>query len=414
MCNVSVLFTNPFVLRIVGILSVFFISVALSENRKKINWISSVSLFSSIIILAYLLVSFEMGIMIIDYAVKLFEFLYVCALEGVTFIFGDLAHIEKVGFVFAIRVLPMIIFFSALTGVLYHFRVIQMVVFFIGRIVRPFYNTTGPETVCAIANSFLSQTEAPLLIKKYLKGMTESEIFVVMVSGMATISSSLFAVYSAMGVSIKHLLIASILSIPSSLFISKIIVPATGEEREDSSYDFMSSDESSDFFLVLSEWVSNGLMIALNVGSMLIAIISLLFLINICITSLTSYFSLCNCSFDQLLSFFMWPFSYCLGIPLCEVSTVSSLLASKVVINEMIAYISMTSKAAILRENTLVYLTYALCGFSNFSCIGIQLGFFGGLEPGLKKIVNKLGFKAVFAAMFVNLINAYIIGFFIY
>ena len=308
----------------------------------------------------------------------------------------------------------MIIFFSALTGVLYHFRIIQVIVFCIGRLVRPFYNTTGPETVCAIANSFLSQTEAPLLIKKYLGEMTESEIFVVMVSGMATISSSLFAVYSAMGISIKHLLIASILSIPSSLFISKLIVPATGEEKSDSSYDFIGEEESSDFFLVLSEWVSSGLMIALHVGAMLIAIISLLFLINSSLSLLTSYFSLSSCSLEKILSFFMWPFAYFFGIPWHEVSIAGGLLSSKLAINEMIAYVSMTQKADMLSGNTLIYLTYALCGFSNFSCIGIQLSFFGGLEPKLKTVINKLGVKAVFAAFFVNLLNAYIIGFFIY
>jgi CNT family concentrative nucleoside transporter len=402
---------NSLVSRGLGIVTIFIISIFMSNNRLKIEWKNVFFMFISIWIFAYFLLHSYIGINFIGTIASGVDWLYGAGLEGVKFLFGDLTSISGPwGFIFAIRVLPMIIFFSALTSILYYFGIIQWIVHLVGFVVRPLYGTTGPETVCAIGNSVLSQTESPLLIKSYLKYMSESEIFVVMVSGMATISSGLFAVYGALGIPIKHLLVSSILSVPASLFISKLWFPPT--KKENIKEKLVKSEDNGSFFEALAAGTSNGLMLSLNVGAMLLVIIALLFCINQFILCIGEFF-MPNSSFSlgSIFSIIMWPASWAMGVSGIEVSQIASLLGSKIAINEMVAYISLAKMN--LSHQALIYATYALCGFSNFSCIGIQISCIGNIEESIKPILSKLGLKAVFAAAMSNLLVTYIIGFFI-
>ncbi len=402
---------NQFFARCTGIFTIFLVSVFLSNNRAKIAWKNIFFIFISIWIFAYFLLNSYIGIEFISSIANGVEWLYSAGLEGVKFLFGDLVLTSGAwGFIFAIRVLPMIIFFSALTSVLYYFGIIQWIVNLVGFLVRPLYGTTGPETLCAIGNSFLSQTEAPLLIRSYLKYMTDSEIFVVMVSGMATISSGLFAVYGLLGISIKHLLVSSILSVPASLFIAKLWVPSVGKENLKEKMIKAYKDQT--FFEALSTGTANGLMLALNVGAMLLVIISFLFCINKLILNIGGFFIVdSNFSLETIFSFIMWPASWAMGIPYNDIGNVASLLGSKIAINEMVAYVALAKMN--LGVQSFIYATYALCGFSNFSCIGIQISCIGSMEEGIKPVLSKFGLKAVFASAMTNLLVTYIIGFFI-
>jgi CNT family concentrative nucleoside transporter len=409
--NLAEIFQNPLTMRSIGIVGVLLISFLMSENRNKIAWRSIFFMFISIWIFAYFFLHSYVGINFISSISNGVDWLYGAGLEGIKFLFGELTNTSKAwGFLFAFRVLPMVIFFSALTSILYHFGIIQWFVGIVGFIFRPLYGTTGPETFCAIGNSFLSQTEAPLLIKSYLKHMSESEIFVVMVSGMATISSGLFAVYSMLGISVKHLLVSSILSMPASLVIAKLWIPQTG--RENIKEKMIKGDRDDSFFGALGAGTSNGLMMALNIGAILLVIIALLFCINHFISFVvSSIFNIQNFTLESLFSIIMWPATWAMGIPSSEISTVASLLGTKIAVNEMIAYLALAKLN--LSTQATIYATYALCGFSNFSCIGIQISGIGSMEESIKPTLSKLGLKAVFAAALTNLLVTYIIGFFI-
>lgn len=402
---------TPMFSRTIGIFVIFLISFFMSNDKKKIVFKNIFFMVLSIILLGYVLLKSVAGVYVINKIAFSVEWLYTSSNEGIKFLFGNLADSSGAwGFLFAFKILPAIVFFSAITSLLYYFGVIQVIVHFLGYLVRPIYGTTGPETLCAVANSFLSQTEAPLLIRSYLKTMTESEIFVVMVSGMSTISCSLFAVYGAIGIPLKHMLISSILCIPASLLISKMWVPATGKEKDRGDV-LKESVAQKSFFEALASGTANGLFLALHVGAMLLVVISILFCLNQAISFFSFYFFGFEFTLQSIFGLCMWPAAWALGIPLEEISVVGYLIGTKVAVNEMVAFISLSKMK--LAAPTIILTTYALCGFSNFSCIGIQLSSIGEMEEKVRPIISRFGIRAVFAAMFSNLLVAYIMGFFI-
>jgi CNT family concentrative nucleoside transporter len=410
------LFANQNFARIVGILFIILIGYFFSSDRKNIDWKSLSFMFFSIFAMGYFFYNFEAGIIFIDTISMGLNSLYNCSNEGIKFLFGSLIDFNGPwGFIFAVRVLPVIIFFSALTSILYYYGIIQFFVSIIGRIVKPVFGTNGAETLCAVANSFLGQTEAPLLIRSYLKKMNESEIFAVMVSGMGTISAAILTIYACLGVPIKHLLISSVLSIPSTLFISKLWHPNTSKEKEEK-IKITHEKVQGSLFENLALGIGSGLNIALNVGAMLVAIISILYCIDNFLYFISFYinkffgFSCCF-SLQSIFSVLMWPFSWMMGISFDEIEKVAYLIGTKVAINEMIAYAAMLKMN--LSSSTIAIATYALCGFSNFSCIGIQLAGIGILESSTKPIIARLGVRAVFASALSNILIACIMGFFI-
>jgi len=334
--------------------------------------------------------------------------LYQYAEHGAAFVFGSLTDsMQPWGFIFAFKVLPITIFFAALTSILLYWKVIPVFGSSLNKLIRPLLGTSSSETLCSVGNSFLGPVEAPLLIKNYLNKLTKSEIFVVMVSGMATISSSILAVYAAMGVPAKHMLASSIMAIPSSILIAKLLMPSETNENVNE-IDANEDSGSSNFFNALAVGTSDGLNLVLHMGAALIVFTSLLMLVNNLILWFSGNLFSAAFGLNDLLGYIFSPFGYLLGFTGEQTALAGQLLGIKIAANELLAYQQMLNMHA--SERFIVIMTYALCGFSNFSVIGIQVGGIGALAPSKRILLSELGVKAVFAGALSNLMSAFIAG----
>ena len=403
-------------LNIVGILVIIGIAALLSFKRSHIN----IKLILNAMLLQFVLALVVLKTSYGQYAVAtlagLIGHIYTFAQVGIGFVFGSLADAQGPwGFIFAIRVLPVIIFFGAFTALLFHWRIIQKVVYAITVVVRPLLGTSGAETLCAIANSFLGQTEAPLLVRNYLRTMTKSEMLVVMVSGMATISGAILIVFASMGVPATHLLAASVMSIPASIMIAKILYPETEESQTQDGVQVVMEPTTHNAFDAISTGTTDGLSLAVNVGAMLIAFLALLafgnhvlgfvsYMFNAAFLYVGLPFTLPALSFDLIFSYLFAPFAYLLGFTGTDALAAGRLLGTKVAVNELIAYGNMV--AMNLPDRVVNIMTYALCGFSNFSCIGIQVGGIGALVPEKRAWLTELGLYAVLGGALSNLMTA--------
>jgi CNT family concentrative nucleoside transporter len=311
-------------------------------------------------------------------------------------------------------------------ALLFYFNIIQRVVGVINAVIQPLLGTSGAETLCAIANSFLGQTEAPLLIRHYLRNMTKSEMLVVMVSGMATISGAILVVFVAMGVPAVHLLASSVMSIPAAILISKMLYPETEKANKEVLNATVELEHTSqNVFDAVATGTSDGLQLALNVGAMLISFLALLAMINygleFCVTKINSFILLindyCNAAItwqvpsltiEKIFGYLFSPFGYLLGFRGQEARYAGELIGTKIAVNELIAYGSMVKMNLSSRANDIM--TYALCGFSNFSCIGIQIGGIGALVPEKRGWLTQLGLYAVLGGALANLLSAMVAG----
>ena len=388
---------------IVGIFVILAIAFFFSQHRSRINY----RMIFNGILLQFIIGFFVLKTSVGQYCVNKLalgvEKLYLFADKGSEMVFGNLIDPSGPwGFLFVFKVLPVIIFFGALMSLLFYFGIVQRVVMVINYVVRPVLGTTGPETLCAISNSFLGQTEAPLLIRHYLKKMTKSEMLVVMVSGMGTVSGAILAVFVAMGVPAVHLLTASMMAIPGTLVIAKILLPETSKAAEDADAQVAMKSESANAFDAISSGTSDGLQLALNVGAMLISFLAILALIN----AILGYFT--GTSLNVLFGYLFSPFGYLFGFNGPEAMSIGELLGIKVAVNELIAYGEMLKMN--LSDRAVTIVTYALCGFSNFSCIGIQIGGIGALVPERRAWLTELGLYAVLGGMLSNLMSAMVAG----
>ena len=407
-------------LNLLGIAFVIGIACFFSNDRKKIN----VNLILKALVLQFVLAILSLKTSVGQSVLGSLSFfvnkLYLFADEGAIFLFGNLAKSYGAwGFIFAFKVLPIIIFFGALTSLLFYLRVIQGFVSIASCLFRPIFNTSGAETLCAIANSFLGPTEAPLLIRDYLKDMTKSEFLVVMISGMATISGSVLAVYAAMGVPPQHLLTASVMAIPGSILMAKILYPEDRKPKTMGNASATFKSPAKNAIDAISIGTSDGLSLALNVGAMLISFLALLALINYSLTWISGLvgaifsflgfgFSFPNFNLEYIFGWVFAPFAYLLGFLGTEAAKVGQLLGTKLTLNELVAYSDLVKSG--LSERTMAILTYALCGFANFSCIGIQIGGIGALVPEKRHWLTQLGFYALLGGSLSNLLSAMIAG----
>jgi len=398
-------------LNILGIAFILFIAWLFSRKKSKINFRLVLGALFFHFLTGLLVLKFSWGKYLLEKVAFGVEKIYLCANEGLSFVFGALANESMPwGVIFAVKILPVIIFFGALMALLYHFRIIQFFVLAISYIIRPILGTSGAETLCAITNSFLGQTEAPLLVKNYLRDMTKSEFLLVMISGMATISGAILVVFYKMGVPIKHLLAASAMAIPASILISKILLPETEAPKTSTLSNIKFERDTSNMFDAIFVGTTDGLKLALNVGAMLISFLALIALINATLGGI-SYginwafnLNLPEFSVNSILAYLFSPFAYLLGFVGDEALKAGELLGTKVAVNELFAYIGLVK--AQLSERTTSILTYALCGFSNFSCIGIQIGGIGALVPNKKLWLTQLGLYAVLGGASANLLSA--------
>ena len=407
-------------MNLIGIAVLVMIACLFSNNRSKINYKLVINGLLLQAVLAAFVLKTTIGFTIFNSISLGISNLYSFAEVGINFVFGALANpTGPWGVVFAIRVLPIIVFFGAFTSLLFYCGIIQKVVSALTFIIRPILGTSGAETLCAVANSFLGQTEAPLLIKHYLKDMTRSEIMVVMASGFATVSGALLAVYASMGVPSLHMLAASVMAIPGSIVMAKIIYPETEKSKMTDKAQAQVVSSSANVLDAISSGTTDGMYLALNVGAMLISFLGLIALTNSllgCVSTAASFaLSLVGCpyifptlSLNVIFSYLFAPISYLMGFVGQEALNVGNLLGIKLTANEFIAFNNMVNME--FSPRTLAILTYALCSFANFSCIGIQIGGIGVLVPEKRVWLSELGLRAVLAATLANLTSALIAG----
>ncbi|PMI97806.1 transporter, partial [Vibrio splendidus] len=328
---------------------------------------------------------------------------------GIAFLFGDLA---TEGFIFAIRVLPIIIFFSALISALYYLGVMQKVIQVLGGAVQKLLGTSKAESLVATGNIFLSQGESPLLIRPFLKSMTRSELFAVMAGGMASVAGSVLGGYAGLGVELKYLIAASFMAAPGSLLMAKIIVP---ERSTPSDYDHIELDKAdqSNVIDALASGAMNGMKVAVAVGTMLVAFVSVIAMVNTGLESLGEMFGFAGITLQAIFGYLFSPLAWLIGIPSDEVLMAGSYIGQKIVMNEFVAFIDFVENKALLSEHSQVIVTFALCGFANIGSIAIQLGSIGVMAPERRAEVANLGLKAVAAGTLANLMSACLAGIFI-
>lgn len=397
-------------LNILGIFVLLAIAWLCSHNRSAINFKTIGASFLLHIALAFFVLRTSLGITLIEWVAAAVGQLYGAAESGIQFVFGALADSSGPwGFIFAFKVLPIIIFFGAFMSLLFHWGLVQRAVGAINYCLQPLLGTSGAETLCAVANSFLGQTEAPLLIKHYIKDMTKSEIMLVMVSGMGSISGAILVVYAAIGVPVVHLLSASVMAVPATILIAKILYPETEHPKTMAGASVEVESSTQNVLDAISMGASDGLQLALNVAAMLIAFIALIGLINSTLSLFCFKLGFASCiTLQTIFGVVFAPFGWLLGLTGYEVTAAGELIGIKVAVNEMVAYTQMVSMN--LSPRAVALLTYALCGFSNFSCIGIQIGGIGALAPSKRAVLSELGFRAVLGGTLANLLSAMVVG----
>ncbi|WP_061996357.1 NupC/NupG family nucleoside CNT transporter [Clostridium sp. ATCC 25772] len=397
---------------ILGIISFLLIAYLFSSNRKKIDW-KLVGIGLSLQgIFALLVLKIPLGQSFFGFLSKIIDKLLAFTVEGSTFLFGNLLDTQSFGFIFAFQVLPTIIFFSALMAILYHLGIMQIIISVFAKGLAKLLGTSGAETISAVSNIFLSQNEAPLIVKPYLSKMTKSELFAVMVGGMATVAGSVMAGYVAMGVSASHLLAASVMAAPAGLVMAKILIPETEEPVTKGSVELKDEKTATNVIEAASNGAMEGIQIAINVGGLLIAFVALIALLNYILGLVGGIFGADFLSLNWIFGKLFAPIAYLMGVPGQDISVAGNLLGQKVVLNEFVAYSNLSPLIAsnALSPKTVIILTYALCGFANFSSIAIQIGSIGSLAPEKRKDVAKLGLRAVLAGSLSAFMTATIAG----
>ncbi len=398
-----------------GVAALVGVAATFSTNRRGINW-RTVSL-ALLLQTAFgaLVLYVPLGQAVLEVLTDGVGAVLNYARDGIIFVFGDVGS-GKLGFVFAFQVLPSIIFFSSLIAVLYHVGIMRWVVNIIGSLFRSVLRTSAPESMAAATNIFIGQTEAPIAIRPFLVGMTRSELFAVMVGGLATVAGGTMAGYVAMGVELKYLIAASFMAAPGALAMAKIIVPEQTDARLINDLEDLSrndEDAPANVFDAAARGASNGLMLAANVGAMLIAFIALIALANGALGWVGSWVGYPELSFQLLLGYLFSPIAWLIGIPWGEAVEAGSYIGQKLVLNEFVAYVDLTQNGQDLSQHTQAVVTFALCGFANFSSIAILLGGIGGMAPERRHDIATLGVRALLAASLANLMSAAIASFFL-
>ncbi|AEH34704.1 NupC/NupG family nucleoside CNT transporter [Vibrio anguillarum] len=394
---------------LVGILALIACAYLLSENRSFINWKTVSRALLLQVGFAALVLYFPWGQSALASISGGVSSLLGFADAGIRFLFGDLADS---GFIFAVRVLPIIIFFSALISALYYLGIMQKVIEFIGGGIQKFLGTSKAESLVATGNIFLSQGESPLLVRPFLSRMTRSELFAVMAGGMASVAGSVLGGYAGLGVELKYLIAASFMAAPGSLMMAKIIVPERDVPLDQTNIE-MDKAQESNVIDALASGAMNGMKVAVAVGTMLVAFVSVIAMVNTGLESFGELLGLNGITLQLLFGYLFSPLAWLIGVPSHEVLMAGSYIGQKVVMNEFVAFIDFVDHKALLSEHTQVIITFALCGFANIGSIAIQLGSIGVIAPERRAEVANLGIKAVIAGTLANLMSACLAGIFI-
>jgi CNT family concentrative nucleoside transporter len=422
-----------------GIIILLSIAFLFSNSRKSINWRIVITGLGLQLLFAIFVILTPWGSMVFDaigsFFVKIINFTY----AGATFVFGPLANqsvfeqafseelrLGGVGFIFAFQVLPTIIFFSSLMSVLYHLGLMQKIVQGMAWVMAKTMGVSGAESISVAANVFIGQTEAPLVVRPYISQMTKSELLTLMVGGMATIAGGVLAAYvSLLGGTdpaqqlyyAKHLLSASIMAAPATIVIAKILIPERETSQTMGKVKVMVEKTSANLIDAAATGASDGLKLAANVGGMLLAFIALIYMLNWILSGILSdllglYINNDPITIEILLGYLLSPLAWIIGVPWQDAVTVGSLIGQKVVLNEFIAYLNLSTliPTGVLSEKAVIISTYALCGFANFSSIAIQLGGIGGIAPDRRSDLAKFGLRAVLGGSLATFMTATIAG----
>lgn len=394
-----------------GVLVFLGLGIAFSENRRAIRWRTVGGAFTIQIFIAAWVLGSESGQEVLQFLTNGVQAVLLAGQSGIEFVFGDLARQKALGYVFAFRVLPVIIFFSSLIAVLYYLKIMQLVIRVLGGGMHYLLGTSRTESFSAAANIFVGQTEAPLVVRPYLPRMTQSELFAVMVGGLASIAGSVMAGYSQMGARMDHLLAACFMAAPAGLLFAKLIKPELATPN-DGRVD-LKEDEGQpvNVFDAAALGASSGLKLALNVGAMLLAFVGLIALLNLLLGIVGTWFNYEGLTLELILGWAFSPVAWLLGISGADIPQVGSLIGQKIVLNEFVAFGQMEAMQLSPRSSGIV--TFALCGFANLSSIAILLGGLGVLAPNRRQEIARFGLKAVFAATLANLTSAALAGIFL-
>lgn len=391
---------------IIGILFIFAVSYLLSNNKKHIKWRTIIIGFLIQFGFALIVLKWSVGRYVLSKASLGVQGVISYANEGISFVFGSLTND---GSIFAVNVLCVIIFISAVVSILYYLGIMQFIIRVIGGALSKLLGTSQLETISASANIFLGQTEAPLLIKPYVAKLTESELFTVMVGGLASVSGSILVGYSLLGIPIEYLISASFMAAPAGLIISKMLYPETEFDKIQNEVK-MVKDDSANVVDAASKGAIDGLGLVLNIAAIILAFVALIALVNGLIGWIGGWFGFSNLSLQTILGYIFAPVAAIIGVPWGESVLAGSLIGQKIILNEFVAFTSMSPLLPELSAKTTAIVTFALCGFANISSIAILIGGIGGMAPNRKHDIARLGWKAVLGGTLANLLSATIAG----
>lgn len=393
---------------VLGLLVIYALAYAISRHRRRINWRTLGVGLALQVAFAFLVLKWSPGLHALRWLASQVGKLIDYTSAGTTFLFGRL--LQGKGTIFALNVLPVIVFLGALIGLLYYLRVIQWFVEIVGGAISWLLHTSKIESVWAATVIFLGQSEAPLLIAPYLPKLTKSQLFTTMTGGFASVAGSTLVGYSLLGAPLPYLLAASVMNAPASLLMAKAIYPETEEDTVGGSVRDVRDTESANAIDAIARGALSGGRLAVIVGCLLLAFVSLIALANGLLSGAGGWVGIHDLTFTRLLGWVFSPVAWLIGIPWNEASTVGSYLGQKTVLNEFVAYSSFGPHIHQLSTKTVLVTTFALAGFANFGSIAIQIGSFGSLAPERRAQVAKFGLLALLAGSLANLTNACIVG----
>jgi CNT family concentrative nucleoside transporter len=439
---------NRFLIGIAGIVVILGIAVALSADRRAIRLRVVGAAFALQSLIAVIVLYWGPGRAALATASEGVAALLGYSQRGTEFLFGRLASPEIGGQSFAIAALPVIIFFASLVSILYYLGVMQLVVRWVGGGIEWVVGTSKVESLCAAANIFVGQSESPLVIRPYLAGLTPPQVFTVMTSGMAGVAGTILAAYASMGIRIDYLLAASFMAAPGGILMAKIIMPdrsvapegelalgdlpdenrqihlaetrlsgagpaalpsesTPGEPLPEASHD---EEKPANLIMAAAQGAQTGVRLAVAVGAMVLAFVALVALANGLLGGVGRWFGIADLSFQGLLGYVFAPVMVLLNVPWSEAGIAGGLFGQKIVLNEFVAYIDLGKQAAALSPHTVAVVTFALCGFANFSSIAIQMAVTGSLAPNQRPVIARLGIRALIAGSLANLMSAALAG----
>ncbi|WP_447555561.1 NupC/NupG family nucleoside CNT transporter [Vreelandella sp. EE22] len=417
------------IMSLVGMITLVIIALLFSYDRKAIRLRTVLGAFAIQASIGAFVLYIPFGQAFLETISAGVSQVLVFANDGIDFLFGGLASVDNVGFVFAVRVLPVIIFFSSLIAVLYYLGIMQWVIRILGGALQKALGTSRTESLSATANIFVGQTEAPLVVRPFIARMTPSQLFAVMCGGLASVAGSVLAGYAQLGIPMEYLVAASFMAAPGGLLFAKLIMPETQDSNEGDDVSKVDEelseldDKPVNVLDAAASGATSGLMLAANVGAMLLAFIGLIALINGILGGVGGWFGFESLSLELILGWLFAPLAFLLGVPWAEATLAGSFIGQKIVVNEFVAFINLApyidgeqvvaATGQMMTPHTAAILSFALCGFANLSSIAILLGGLGSIAPTRRNEIARFGVKAVLAGTLSNLMSASIAGFFI-